>query len=59
MTVPMDRRTASEEADDFFAAPTGGIVYQIGKMQIERLLGERRLQLGADFDLRRFHDDLV
>ena len=59
MTVPMDRRTASEEADDFFAAPTGGIVYQIGKMQIERLLGERRLQLGADFDLLRFHDDLV
>ena len=24
MTVPMDRRIASEEADDFFAAPTGG-----------------------------------
>ena len=56
MTVPMDRRIASEEADDFFAAPTGGIVYQVGKMQIERLLGERRNDLGADFDLGRFHD---
>ena len=59
MTVPMDRRIASEEADDFFAAPTGGIVYLIGKMQIERLLAERRRQLGDRFSLRRFHDDLV
>lgn len=59
MSVPMDRRIASEEADDFYAAPTGGIVYQIGKMQIERLLAERRLQAGADFDLRSFHDRLV
>ncbi len=59
MTVPMDRRIASEEVDDFFAAPTGGIVYQVGKMQIERLLGERRNDLGADFDLGRFHDELV
>ncbi|MDH5309521.1 MAG: DUF885 domain-containing protein [Gammaproteobacteria bacterium] len=59
MSVPMDRRIASEEADDFFAAPTGGIVYQIGKMQIERLLGERRNDLGDAFHLGRFHDELV
>jgi hypothetical protein len=59
MTVPMDRRIASEEADDFFAAPTGGIVYLIGKLQIERLLAERRSQLGDGFDLQRFHDDVV
>jgi glucose/arabinose dehydrogenase len=59
MSVPMDARTASEEADDFFAAPTGGTVYQIGKMQIERLLGERQRQLGAQFNLRQFHDDVV
>ena len=59
MTIPMDRRIASEEADDFFAAPTGGIVYLIGKLQIERLLADRRQQLGAEFDLGRFHNDLV
>ena len=59
MTIPMDRRIAQEEADDFFAAPTGGIVYLIGKMQIEKLLSERRQQLGDEFSLRRFHDDLV
>ncbi|MDE0064466.1 MAG: DUF885 family protein [Gammaproteobacteria bacterium] len=59
MTIPMDRRIASEEADDFFAAPTGGIVYLTGKLQIERLLAERRQQLGAEFDLGRFHNELV
>jgi len=59
MTTPMDERIASEEVDDFFAAPTGGIVYLIGKMQIERLLAERRAQLGDAFSLRQFHDDLV
>jgi hypothetical protein len=59
MSVPMDERTAREEADDFFAAPTGGIVYQVGKLQIERLLGERRRQLGTNFNLRSFHDDVV
>jgi len=59
MTIPMDQRIASEEAEDFFAAPTGGIVYLIGKMQIEKLLGERRQQLGSAFNLRQFHDDLV
>ncbi len=59
MSIPMDRRIASEEADDFFAAPTGGIVYLIGKTQIEELLGERRQQSGSEFSLQHFHDDLL
>lgn len=59
MTIPMDRRIAVEEAYDFFVAPTGGIVYQVGKMQIERLLGEQRNALGDAFSLREFHDTLA
>jgi len=59
MSIPMDYRIASEEAGDFFAAPTGGIVYLIGKMQIEELLGESRNSAGDDFDLKKFHDDIV
>ena len=59
MTIPLDERIASEEALDFLAAPTGGIVYLIGKLQIERLLAERRQQLGAGFELGGFHNDLV
>ena len=59
MSIPLDKRIASEEALDFLAAPTGGIVYLIGKLQIERLLADRRGRLGAAFDLGTFHDDLV
>ena len=55
-TVPMDRRTAQGEAADFATAPGLGIAYQIGKLQIERTLAERRLQQGDKFTLRDFHD---
>jgi len=55
-TVPMDRRTAEEEAAWFSTAPGLGIAYETGKLQIERMLAERRLQQGGKFTLREFHD---
>lgn len=55
-TVPMDRKTAEEEAAFFAIAPGLAIDYEIGKLQIERLLAERRLQRGGKFNLREFHD---
>jgi uncharacterized protein (DUF885 family) len=55
-TVPMDRKTAEEEAADFSAAPGLAIDYEIGKLQIERMLADQRLQLGDKFNLRDFHD---
>jgi uncharacterized protein DUF885 len=55
-TVPMDRATAAGEAADFSAAPGLAIDYEIGKLQIEKLLADRRLQLGDKFNLRAFHD---
>jgi uncharacterized protein (DUF885 family) len=57
-TVPMDRQTAEGEAADFSAAPGLAIDYEIGKLQIERLLADRRLQLGDKFTLCAFHDYL-
>jgi uncharacterized protein (DUF885 family) len=54
--VPMDRKTAETDAADYVAAPGLGIAYEIGKLQIERMLAERRLQLGDKFDLREFHN---
>jgi uncharacterized protein (DUF885 family) len=55
-TVPMDRKTAEGEAASFATAPGLGIAYEIGKLQIERMLAERRLQQGDKFTLREFHD---
>jgi hypothetical protein len=54
--VPMDQKTAETDAADYVAAPGLGIAYEIGKLQIERMLAERQLQLGDKFDLRQFHD---
>jgi len=55
-TVPMDRKTAESEAADFSTAPGLAIAYEIGKLQIERMLAQRRLQLADRFKLRDFHD---
>jgi len=55
-TVPMDRTTAESEAADFATAPGLAIAYEIGKLQIQRTITERRLQLGEKFNLRDFHD---
>jgi Bacterial protein of unknown function (DUF885) len=55
-TVPLDRKTAEGEAADFSTAPGLAIDYEIGKLQIERMLADRRIQLGDKFNLRDFHD---
>jgi uncharacterized protein (DUF885 family) len=55
-TVPMDSGTAEGEAASFATAPGLGIAYEIGKLQIERMLAERHLQQGGKFTLREFHD---
>jgi len=55
-TVPMDRKTAEGESAGFATAPGLGIAYEIGKLQIERMLADRRLEQGGQFSLREFHD---
>lgn len=55
-TVPMDRRTAEDEASSFAALPGQAITYQIGKIQIQRMLADARRAQGDQFSLRRFHD---
>jgi uncharacterized protein (DUF885 family) len=58
-TVPMDRDTAVEEAVFFAFNPGQAIGYQIGKIQIEKFLTDARLDQGAEFSLRQFHDFLM
>jgi hypothetical protein len=55
-TVPMDAETARDEAASFAATPGQAISYQMGKIQILRLLADARRQQGDAFDLRAFHD---
>lgn len=54
--VPMDSGTARAEAIAFSTGPGQALTYQIGKLQITKLLSEARLAQGDKFDLRAFHD---
>ena len=54
--VPMDPGTAHQEAIAFSTGPGQAITYQIGKLQIIKMLAEARLQQGEEFNLRAFHD---
>jgi len=54
--VPMDKKTSREEAAMFATTPGQAISYQIGKIQILRLLADARLAQGDNFSLQKFHD---
>jgi uncharacterized protein (DUF885 family) len=56
--VPMDQKTAEEEAASFAVEPGQAISYQIGKVQIMRFLADARLKQGDAFNLRTFDDYL-
>jgi uncharacterized protein (DUF885 family) len=56
--VPMDQKTAEEEAAGFAVGPGQAISYQTGKVQIMRFLADARLKQGDAFELRAFDDYL-
>lgn len=43
----------------YLRRPGLGSGYILGKIQLEKLLAERALALGADFDLGAFHDEIL
>lgn len=57
-TVPLDEATAAEEAAFFAATPGQALTYQIGKLQILRLVSDASRLRGGAFSLRRLHDEL-
>lgn len=57
-TVPMDEATARQEAADFAAGPGQAITYQIGKIQIVKLIADAKIQQKDAFNLRTLHDYL-
>jgi uncharacterized protein (DUF885 family) len=55
-TVPMDKSTARAEAAMFASTPGQAITYQIGKLDIIRMLSDARRKQGDGFKLQTFHD---
>jgi uncharacterized protein (DUF885 family) len=58
-TVPMDLETGIQEAGFFAYNPGQAITYQIGKLQIMKLISEAKVILGDDFNLKDFHDYMM
>ena len=54
----LDGTTVRGEQHLYLQQPSYGTSYLIGKMQIEQLMGVRRRQLGDQFTIRRFMDEL-
>lgn len=55
----LDGQLVRGEQHLYLQQPGYGTSYLIGKIQIEQLLADRRRQLGTDFTMRRFMDELM
>jgi hypothetical protein len=55
--LSLEGQLVRSEQHLYLRQPAYGTSYLIGKIQIERLLSDRRRQLGANFTMRRFMDE--
>ncbi len=55
----LDHEAAEGEAAGAASSPTQKISYIVGKWQIMQLLGSYRDKMGQDFQLGKFHDELI
>jgi len=59
-TPYLDANVARVDAEIYLRRPPGyGLGYTIGMLQMQKLLGDRKMQLGDDFVLEEFHDDFM
>lgn len=58
-TVPMDKESAEGEAGFFAQTPGQGISYQIGKIQLLKLIADAKVKMGDKFSLKKFHDYMM
>ena len=56
----LDEDVARVDAEIYLRRPPGyGVGYSIGKVQMDKLLADRKRQLGDEFNLKDFHDAIM
>ena len=55
----MDEPNVQTEVDRYISWPGQALAYKLGQLEILRLRQEAREKLGARFDLRSFHDEVL
>ena len=55
----MDDQNIETEVDRYIAWPAQALSYKMGQMKILELRGKAQRELGAKFDLRKFHDAVL
>ncbi len=53
---PMSRTQVEGEIDRYIGSPGQALGYMMGRLEIDRIRAEAEEKLGADFDIKKFHD---
>jgi len=54
-----DEPTIQAEVDRYIALPAQSLSYKIGQLKIRELRARAQQELGARFDIRKFHDEIL
>nr|WP_314445982.1 DUF885 domain-containing protein [uncultured Sphingomonas sp.] len=55
----MGRTDATAEVERYIAIPSQALAYKLGALTIQRLRSKAQTELGAKFDIRAFHDQVL
>jgi uncharacterized protein (DUF885 family) len=56
---PVDEPTIQSETDRYIAWPGQALAYKLGQLKFRELRERAQTALGAGFDIRRFHDEML
>src|SRR3984893_10508758 len=58
-SAAIDEPSIQSETDRYIAWPAQALAYKLGQLKFRELRDRARMQLGARFDIRSFHDEML